>query len=704
MRLEPHRVALRYRFRLFVVAVAMVLLPLAYFVLVALFGLWVGARLLDPPAASNVWALVGYLLLCVAGPVTVVFMIKPWFSRRPEQSGAIPLGSGEAPDLECFVGLLARSVGAPGPKAIELDCTVNASAGFRGGLRGMLRQELKLTLGLPLVGGLDMRSFAGVLAHELGHFSQRGGMRLAWCIMHVNQLFARLVHERDRWDERVQEAAHSEHAHVQLFGLATWSLIWLARQPLRVLMIAGQAISGFALREMEFDADGYEIVFAGSDAFRRTSREINLLNVGASKALRLIGETLPDGRLPQNLPLLARVQAEGLPDRVRRAVEEEMMAESPRRRLFGVRRVGETLGAFFSTHPSDRERIEVAESFDTPGLVHCGVPARALFKDFDGIAEKLTEDFYCEEFGPEISGCELVDNGRFKRVVERREHGFSACEAFFDGRFTIARPLLFSPEEVRAIRRGGEVPDAGELRANAAAMGAWVHDGRELFEQFEEAEEAMIKIERASELFQAGFRIRPKAFGLPRSLSALSDRQKAVATRRDRARVKLAEFDRIARKRIGEALSVHLAAGALVRKAQRLQTRRVLRVMEGMGGVFPTLLKLRRRVLAQRALLQNLRPATLSRSVIERLQRNAVELLELSAELRSGLARIPYPFDHATGKISVADYAKADFNDRQLVARSYKMAEAQLERLFDLHFRVMGYLCSTVEAVESGSR
>ncbi len=701
LRLDPHRVSLGYRFGLVVVAVTMVLLPLAYFALVGLYGWWVAGRLVDPPSPERAWAWVGYLLLCVAGPVSVLFLVKPWFSRRGRSGEAQLLQPGEAPDLECFVGLLARAVGAPGPREIEFDCSANASAGFRGGWRGMWRQELKLTFGLPLVAGLDIRSFAGVLAHELGHFSQRAGMRLAWLVMAVNQLFGRLVLERDGWDQRLQEAARSERAHVQLFGIATLLMVWLARQPLWALMWFGQAISSFALRQMEFDADGYEIVFAGSDAFRYTSREIKLLNVGTAKALQLVGETLPEGRLPRNLPMLARTQTEGLSPRVRQAVEEEMMSRPQRMGGSWARSSdpGQT-PIFFPTHPSDRERIEVAESYDAPGLLHSGLAARSLFDDFDGTAERVTAHFYGTQFDLDLSGCELVGRGAFAGAVALREERFSACEQFFEGHLTLARPLVFTEGEIaRMLGRRGRA-GRSDLDENARAMRGWLKGGSETFEQFEVVEEQMLKLARASELFQAGFRIRPKAFGLPRSLGALSDRKRVLATRRERIEVRLAEFDRIARRRIAGAVALHISDRSRFDRRARLQTRRVLRALGAVGSLFPELSRLRLRVLGQGAILQNLRPTTLSRSVVDRLQHNSAELADICRTCRRALARVPYPFEHAAGRISVATYVDARFLGLGAIMSSYKRSEVMLERLYDLYFRLLGHLCATASAVE----
>lgn len=63
--------------------------------------------------------------------------------------------------------------------------------------------DLVLTIGMPLVLGLSLRQFAGVLAHEFGHFSQGAGMRLTFIIRTISVWFTRVVYERDQ--EKITE-------------------------------------------------------------------------------------------------------------------------------------------------------------------------------------------------------------------------------------------------------------------------------------------------------------------------------------------------------------------------------------------------------------------------------------------------------------------------------------------------------------------
>jgi len=63
--------------------------------------------------------------------------------------------------------------------------------------------DLVLAAGLPLVAWLSLRQFAGVLAHEFGHFSQGAGMRPTYVIRSISHWFTRVIYERDEWDDKL---------------------------------------------------------------------------------------------------------------------------------------------------------------------------------------------------------------------------------------------------------------------------------------------------------------------------------------------------------------------------------------------------------------------------------------------------------------------------------------------------------------------
>src|SRR4051812_33523831 len=234
----------------------------------------------------SLWRLVAFLGPAVAGCVAVFFLWKPILARPVQAESGIRVERSEAPLLFQFVDLLRTAVGAPAPSEIRLDAFVNASASFR---RGMLsfahRGDLTLTIGMPLLAGLTTRQLGGVLAHELGHFAQGSGMRLTYLVRSINGWLVRVAYERDSWDEALAREAKQSHWTIALPLQAGQLAVLASRKLLAGLALVGHAIGTFLLREMETDADRYNVGVAGSDAFETTARRLRVLSVAREGAL-----------------------------------------------------------------------------------------------------------------------------------------------------------------------------------------------------------------------------------------------------------------------------------------------------------------------------------------------------------------------------------------------------------------------------------
>ena len=213
--IAPTRLSAAYRLGLVVVAMAMLLLPLVYLGLIVLAGLAVWWHLtanlwILEGRSGGFWKILAYLGPAVAGVVVVFFLVKPVLARPERRREPVPLDRDAEPVLFAFIEQICRQVRAPVPRRVQVDCQVNASAGFLPRPLGLLRRDLVLTIGLPLVAGLSVRELGGVLAHEFGHFAQGGGMRLTALVRGINGWFGRVVYERDQWDDELERWASGD--------------------------------------------------------------------------------------------------------------------------------------------------------------------------------------------------------------------------------------------------------------------------------------------------------------------------------------------------------------------------------------------------------------------------------------------------------------------------------------------------------------
>jgi Zn-dependent protease with chaperone function len=384
-RIEPVRVPLTYQAALTVVACAMILLPLVYMALVALAGwgvVWY---------ALNGWALlagvglkariIAYITPLFAGATVVFFLIKPLLFRQHDDDGQVPLDPEDEPLLFEFVRRTALAVGAPVPREIYLDHRVNASASFRRGLLSLFSNDLVLTLGVPLVAGMTVSQVAGVLAHEFGHFGQRAGMRLTYVIYSVNAWFARVVYERDRFDEKLEESFKGEGGdrRIQVVAGSAAFCVWLSRTILKGLMIVGHALSASLARQMEFDADRYMVRLVGHRVHASVLRGLFTLSHVYRMSLNSVPKHHDEQILADSLAMTMRINQRHFSEPLESAYQEYLAQDRTH---------------LFDTHPTTRERIAKGMEGPAEGAFASDLPAPVLFRDFTSLERAMSIEIY----------------------------------------------------------------------------------------------------------------------------------------------------------------------------------------------------------------------------------------------------------------------------------------------------------------------
>jgi len=118
-------------------------------------------------------------------------MLRALWVKFPPPEG-YRLADGEAPVLCAEIERLREAAGAPRLDGIYIDSDLNAAAATVPRLLGLFGHRHYLLLGLPLMQLLDREQFAGVVAHEFGHFGGGHGRFSGW-IYHVRLSWYRLL-------------------------------------------------------------------------------------------------------------------------------------------------------------------------------------------------------------------------------------------------------------------------------------------------------------------------------------------------------------------------------------------------------------------------------------------------------------------------------------------------------------------------------
>ncbi|HXP60605.1 MAG TPA: M48 family metalloprotease [Dongiaceae bacterium] len=670
---EPMPVSLGYRIGLAAVCLGMALLLAVYVGLIGLaaYGVYYhlsidAAMISGTGAATSIFL---YLWPAVAGAVLVFFMIKPILAARPEQPPKYSLTPQSDPTLFALIGRICALVRAPLPSRVDVDCQINASAGFRRGLWSIRGNDVVLTIGLPLAAGLSRQEFAGVLAHEFGHFAQNAGMRLTYLIRAMSAWFARVVYERDEWDVLLVRTAYRTNGRLSIFVHLIRFTIWLSRRILWVLMYLGHAISCLMLRQMEYNADTHETCLAGSEAFARTAVKLRRLQAAGQLAGEKVQESWNRRRLPENLPAFINACIRNTPAELQAKVE----AAARKTR-------------FLDTHPCDADRVKAASVLDRPGIFHNDQPASELFNDFDGLCRAATRFHYEHNLALCITEQNLVSHEASERESLSQAEGEQALKEFCFGLQLKFRPLQVLGSDERELFPGN--------------LSESVRLARSAMEESRPAvQKALAEYEQAERAYQRGL----EAI----SQSAQQSTARAAQTMQSLAPV-LETFERHAQTRLAAALRF-LNEAALAGKisgaaAVQAEAARLTPVFARLGAAFGPLHELRRQLGAFTAALDAGAREERRTTRLEQAQARANELApkikELIKQVDSLLGDVPYPFQDPRKDLTLAAFAKSDMPASNRVQVLCNEGACHLERLLPLYQRVLGRLAFIALTVE----
>jgi len=703
-KIEPIRPSKLYRTWIAIVATVMVLLPVAY---VAIIGLvvagvcyhavhsWTFLHNLGLGQRSTRWAVLIYLAPLFAGAVVVVFMLKPLFARPARREKQRFLDPEVERLLHAFVDGVCASVGAPPPTRIEVSCDVNAGARREGPLLGVFGNELVLLIGLPLAAGLTLKQFAGVLAHEFGHFSQGAGMRLYVLIMTINTWFARVVYERDTWDASLASYSERGDTYVMVLAGLCRLAVWLTRRVLWVLMFVGHVVSAFLSRQMETDADRYEARMVGGKVFAETMWRLRVMSLANHGAYRDLASSWQERRMPDNFSKLLLANIPQIPTDVVAAYRGEMEKGSTGR---------------LDLYPCDRERMAQAEREEPgAGIFHLDGQATDVFGDFDALARVVSLDLYKSMVGPEITMDQLYTVAELVQTQAAAQEGTAAAERFSLGSLGLMTTRLPLSSDYPALptdpasAKQALIAARNDLRQARDVRLKAIEPTDDILGRLRNAEFAQIAI-------KAGLTIDPSALGLKTATP------RAVQEARDQAEGELQRileecepFDSAAASRLTQALAIletDLVADQIPEGRElREEAHALYPCVAHLAGIYGSLVT---RVILHRSVLSS--TVQLLQSATNPSQEHWNNALigagaPLEACLEKLRGKLPdamdYPFDDAQEDITLVRFVFPDAPvDKSDVDGLLRSSERALARLHGLYCRALGRLAVTVEEVE----
>ncbi len=342
-----------------------------------------------------------YILPIVAGILLIAALLKPFFANPVRKKFSIPLSRKKEQALFVFVEKLCRSLGSKKPTNIEVDCNVRVQASYRRELISFLEDDLTLTVGLPVISEMTLSEFVCLLGHEFGHFTDKTGTRLYYIITAINSWFHHKVFEQDVIDQKIEIWIQTTGNIITRILLSIASFfVWVTRKILSIFMMAGQAMSTYYVRQMEFDADLSAVRLAGTKTFESSIHKLHLLSAASKDAYAQlkIQKKPTDNSLPEDFILLISTLLHQMTGEDISKIKANVLKTEP---------------LLFSANPNDLERIEHAQRTNAPGSFQSDKPASSLFAGFAETARIASSRLYREALGLRFSQDSLIPTYEF---------------------------------------------------------------------------------------------------------------------------------------------------------------------------------------------------------------------------------------------------------------------------------------------------
>jgi len=681
-RVEPIKVPLGYQLALAAVAVALVLLPLVYLALTA------------AAAAGTVWYAVtvwpqlhtirggSSKLIALAGPpiagvILVYFMLRSMWPRRRQEIEGLVVDAGLAPNLHRLVEGIADALGAPRPREIRVDLEVNASAALRRGALSLFRRDLVLTVGLPLVAGLDTRQLAGVVAHELGHFAQRGGMGVSYLIRSINGWFGRVVHERTDIDAGLERQAEEGYWGARLIAWIARMFLWLSRKLLAGLMYVAAALSAAFSRQMEYDADRYEARLVGASTAIETLAELTRLHVASQGAWSEAATHWRDGKLADDLPALILDHRQRFgPELLQSLAEIDAGAMRP----------------WYASHPSARERAASLANEPRGGILADTRPARELFANFEGICREASIAEYRMRLGAEFSTERLIDLGA---VAAERDRARAESKAFvraFGVTLSRHRPVPIDPYAAAESERSQAREELERLTVDSRTQLAEIQASNR---RYAELELRLDLLESISELEEVG--VDEVDWGtkeeVAEALGGSTDVSGAIVLARseqERLGAILAASDRRAGRRL--ALALALEGSGTTEPDKSVEAAALVRALRELDEALPRVQTLRRNLTALQALWGRLEGRRKQTRFVERLESKYSDVRKSLDRLHVALYPFANPLSSDSRTATLQRFVLPTVPDPGEAAATAATADDAIDRFVEIRIRVLSRL------------
>ncbi|WP_300660496.1 M48 family metallopeptidase [Fluviicola sp.] len=414
---------------------AILLFFVLFLSLVAVTAYLVFLAISYPMEVINKFTVIVKLGAIAGAGMLLVFTLKFLFKMKNHQpENRIEIDPVDEPELWSYVLDICKHTGAPKPKYIYLDPDVNAYVRYTNSWLSLIMPVKKeLTIGLPLTQCLELTEFKAVLSHEFGHFAQKS-MRIGSYIHTANTIIHDLIYNRDSWDNALERWKKSD-IRVAFPAWILSPVIWLIRELLKLFYLALNILNSSLSREMEFNADKFAAMSAGSEAIVSSLWKLDPASDELNTIMRHLFNASKLQKYSSNLFYHYQIALDAGKTKQEEALSKLETDQNGHRIYFTTSEISKV--HMYDSHPPNDER---EKSVKNP-FVACENDPRSpelLFRKLTKWQERLTKVVYLKYWNCKVK--ETTDAAEIEQIIQTENAEKMVLEDFhntFQNRYVI---------------------------------------------------------------------------------------------------------------------------------------------------------------------------------------------------------------------------------------------------------------------------
>lgn len=635
-------------------------------------------------------SVLAYVIPAIIVLLMLLLLIKPLFRVGQKEDAQIELSPRDEPMLFQYIERLCRLLDTPQPASIKIDISCNAGVTMRGSGEN---RKLDMMLGLSLIAASDIRAFTGILAHELGHFTQRKGMRVQLFINRINMWFAHVVYERDAFDYWLYRISRPGLGPFRLFGIIMSFIVSVGRRLVWLFMLLAHAASCLISRRAEYDADRYMALITGSDHVGVALQKTSIVDMALDASRDDLIDSWRQGKLADNIPQLAVHRSKRLSDEQYRLL---------------VRLIRANRTKWHDTHPALVDRVSAAKKLKLTGLLDDDRPAGLLFGDFDQTCRKASHLLYEQRLEKKFDPKSVVPTQRLIDEIDEREKAHKALRRYYQGEAMLTRPIFpDSFADTPPVDPTETLAEMTEARQQIIDRANKIQD---TFNEYGALDEHMRILTVAENLVKSGISINAAEFGLHEgSINSIRMGQRQLKVELKKVSERLEKMEGYIRTRMSFGLSLmHTDTARTLMTEQGHDvddiTKRTHQLMAICNAIEPTMDDVRalsRSSVVMASMLSISEPQRAPRKLHRAMEEHSGKVHGQLSAIRGALVHLPYPFSHGKADATVGSYIVDEIPPASDMPETMMQGLETLERVDTLLSRVLAQLAVIAEQVET---